>query len=289
VSKHEISSHILNSACHEGLLNLSACHYVCWGRTIKNDLLFDQKVLAGMNGGLRLDHVVRKDRPGILQILKLVTGLEWRGATFVELLNHPTRLIEILVYNTLSAASEFLTNTRHSAHSRLVMHQNLYPAYGEGVPPGPVAWRNHRSATIPVSVAPRSAARSFTPTAAALAPACAGTSARRTVFSAATSASATARSAGRGCAACPICHGTRPAPAPSDPSDQSDPTDRSDQSADSREKPERDRKETRSVPRARSGRRPRPWRSALWSPQVIRPIGPIRLIRPIRAACRHVL
>jgi hypothetical protein len=82
VPKHEIPSNILNSAIHEGLFNPPTRHYVCWRRTIKDHLLFDKKALSGINGGLGLDHVVRKNGPSILQILKLVSGLQRGGATF---------------------------------------------------------------------------------------------------------------------------------------------------------------------------------------------------------------
>src|SRR3954453_21864641 len=63
--------------------------YVRW-----QHLLLDKSALSGISGGLSLDHVVWTNRPSLLQVLKLVPGLERGGSALVELFDHPTRLIE---------------------------------------------------------------------------------------------------------------------------------------------------------------------------------------------------
>ena len=79
-------------------------------------LLFDEEALSGISGGLGLDHVVGPDRPSPLQIPELVPGLVRGGAARVELLDHPTWLVEVLVDDALGATPDLLANPRHAAH-----------------------------------------------------------------------------------------------------------------------------------------------------------------------------
>jgi hypothetical protein len=91
--------------------------------------------LSGISRGLGLDHVVGPDRPSPLQILELVPGLEWGGATLVVFLDHSTRLIEVLVDDAFGATAKFLTDLRHPVRTQPVRHQGWHLAHGEGVHP----------------------------------------------------------------------------------------------------------------------------------------------------------
>src|SRR5262249_36023496 len=84
--------------------------HVGWGGRWDHFLL-DEEALSGISGSLSLDHVIGTTRnsPSVLQILKLVSGLEGGCAGLVELLDHPARLIEVFVHDTFRATPEFLT------------------------------------------------------------------------------------------------------------------------------------------------------------------------------------
>ncbi len=113
MTKHEIPSDILNSTTDEVLLNLPKCSSLRWCWSIRDHLFLYDPTLPGINRGLGLDHIVRMNGTGTIQVLEFISGLKRAGPALVELLDHSARLIEIFVDDALSATPDFLADPRH--------------------------------------------------------------------------------------------------------------------------------------------------------------------------------
>ena len=102
----------------EGLQQLSPLRHIRrrarWGH-----LLFDKEALPGTCRRLNSNHVVWTNCACGFKVRGLIPGLQWRSPARIELLNHPTWLVEVLVHDALRTTSEFLANLRNFAWGRI--------------------------------------------------------------------------------------------------------------------------------------------------------------------------
>ncbi len=127
VAKYHVACSVLYSGIVEILDDPAELSPVCWGR-VPDYLLLYQETLERISRSVNLDHVIGTPRnsPCPLQVLKLVSGLKWRGAALMELLDHPSGLVEVLVDDPFSATPEFLADPRRSACAGSAVYQDLH-------------------------------------------------------------------------------------------------------------------------------------------------------------------